>query len=145
MKSSRAGWLMCALLISGQAQAEAYRWVDAQGRVHYTQTPPPGQKSEAVRPAPPPSPGSNGLKRYSDLNDKLSAEQAKKEAEETAKRDDKAGKCARAKARMEPMQTLPMNRLAEKDDVGNVTRMTPERYEELRAQAQKDIDKYCSD
>jgi len=31
-----AVWIACS-----DAQAQAYRWVDEQGRVHYTQTPPP--------------------------------------------------------------------------------------------------------
>jgi len=41
----RAYFIVAAILASaiacGTATAQAYRWVDNQGRVHYTQTPPP--------------------------------------------------------------------------------------------------------
>lgn len=33
--------LLALLLAAGSAQAAMYRWVDANGRVHYTDTPPP--------------------------------------------------------------------------------------------------------
>jgi hypothetical protein len=42
--------LLCALLIawSGMASAVVYKWVDAQGKVHYGDQPPDGVKAEVV-------------------------------------------------------------------------------------------------
>lgn len=42
--------LLCALLLPGLAVAEIYRWVDAQGRVHFGQQPPAGAEQIEVRP-----------------------------------------------------------------------------------------------
>jgi len=42
-------WL-CTLLISGLAQAEVYRWTDANGRVHFSQTPAAGSVQVEVKP-----------------------------------------------------------------------------------------------
>jgi hypothetical protein len=42
--------LLCAVLIawSGMASAVVYKWVDAQGKVHYGDQPPDGVKAEVV-------------------------------------------------------------------------------------------------
>lgn len=137
---------LAVLLGSAAAQAEIYRWVDAQGRVHYTQTPPPGSQAQSVRGAPPPSaaPGVDGLKRYAESADKAASDAAKKSAEDKTKRDDKAGRCAHAQAQMQTMNTYPSGRMVEKDGDGNATRMTTERYDELRKQTQAEIDKHCT-
>jgi len=45
--------LLIALLFAacGAAGAQSiYRWVDAQGKIHYTSEPPPGTRKEQVRP-----------------------------------------------------------------------------------------------
>jgi glutaredoxin len=45
--------LLIALLLAacGAAAAQSiYRWVDAQGKIHYTSEPPPGTRKEQVRP-----------------------------------------------------------------------------------------------
>lgn len=47
---SRLVWLAGGLLLaclSCTAQAGMYKWIDDQGRVHYTQTPPPKGSSQA--------------------------------------------------------------------------------------------------
>lgn len=137
--------LISALLVTtSAAQAAMYRWVDKNGAVHYTQTPPPADvKSDKVRPAPPPSAGSGGLKQYSENNDKASADKSKKDTEESGKRNMRETQCAEAKALMEKLHGQPMNRLAERDDNGNITRMTPEKFKELETEAQGGIDKHC--
>lgn len=42
--AAAAFWIACS-----DATGQAYRWVDDQGRVHYTQTPPPPQAREVQR------------------------------------------------------------------------------------------------
>ena len=39
----------CLWIACGDAAGQAYRWVDDQGRVHYTQTPPPPQAKDVQR------------------------------------------------------------------------------------------------
>ncbi len=41
VKATASSALLALLLAAGSAQAAMYRWVDANGRVHYTDTPPP--------------------------------------------------------------------------------------------------------
>jgi hypothetical protein len=36
------------LLLSGAAQAEIYKWTDAEGKVHYSNSRPPGDQAQAV-------------------------------------------------------------------------------------------------
>lgn len=38
-----------SLLVAQAAAAAVYKWTDAQGRVHYSSQPPPGQSAEAVK------------------------------------------------------------------------------------------------
>ena len=38
------------VLAAGSAAAQAYKWVDADGKVRYGDTPPPGAQASAVRP-----------------------------------------------------------------------------------------------
>ena len=53
------------VLACGLAHAQAYRWVDKDGKVRYGDTPPPGVKAAPMKgisgnpaPPPPPAPGS---------------------------------------------------------------------------------------
>jgi glutaredoxin len=41
--------ILAAAIACGSATAQAYRWVDDQGRVHYTQTPPPPGAKDVQR------------------------------------------------------------------------------------------------
>lgn len=42
--------LLCLLLLPGLAVAEIYRWVDANGQVHFDQRPAPGAEQIEVKP-----------------------------------------------------------------------------------------------
>lgn len=126
------------------ATAQMYRWVDKDGRVHYTQTPPPGLQAESVRPAPPPSQGGDGARRYLEESARASAEQAKKQAEEQVKQDQRTAACNKAQATRNKLQSMPLRRLVEQDDQGQVTRMTPDKHAELLAEAEAAIGKNCN-
>ena len=41
--------LVCLLLCAGAAQAEIYEWRDAQGRINYSDQPPPGVNAKLIR------------------------------------------------------------------------------------------------
>jgi hypothetical protein len=61
---TRAPCLLALLVLAGitpGASADVYKWVDASGQVHYSDTPPAGIRYEVIRtpaaaPAPPPEP-----------------------------------------------------------------------------------------
>ena len=46
------GFLLCA----APSSAQMYKWVDEKGVTHYSESPPPGRKSQEVQTAPSPSP-----------------------------------------------------------------------------------------
>ena len=45
--------LLAIAFSGGSAWAAMYKWVDDQGNVQYTQTPPPSGKAEVIKPPPP--------------------------------------------------------------------------------------------
>jgi hypothetical protein len=63
-RAAAAAALLALTLTGTSAWAAMYKWVDAQGNVQYTQTPPPNQNAQVIKP-PPPAP--------------VSAEQAQKQ------------------------------------------------------------------
>ena len=48
-------WIALAVVAAGTAHAQAYKWVDKNGRVGYGDTPPPGAKATPLRPVAPPA------------------------------------------------------------------------------------------
>lgn len=139
--------LLIAALCTASAAAVAapmYRWVDKNGVVQYTQTPPPGIQAESVRPAPPPSAGSSGLQRYSEAYSKEQADRASQDAQTAAQQQKRDEACNEAQEQLEKLQSVPLRRLVERDDAGTVTRMTAEKQADLIADAQRAIAKNCS-
>ncbi|MCL6555446.1 MAG: DUF4124 domain-containing protein [Burkholderiales bacterium] len=82
--------LLLALALPGLAAAQLYRWVDAQGRVHYSDTPPPAgaRTSKSLPAAPsnaaPTAPAKTWQEKEMEFRQRRAAEaeaQAKKEKE----------------------------------------------------------------
>lgn len=51
----RPPWpLLCAALFAAASPvlAEMYKWRDAEGQVHYSESPPPGRPAETIKPPP---------------------------------------------------------------------------------------------
>ncbi len=53
--------LLGLTILAGAAPAEIYKWVDAQGKVHYSDSPPPGDAANPVE--LPPQPSEESLER----------------------------------------------------------------------------------
>ena len=138
-------WL--AVLIAAApspALAEIYRWVDAQGRVHYTQTPPPDRPAATVRPAAPPAGGGdNGLEQYAEQLDKQRSEQQKHQAEAEAAKHQRALRCAEAEQRLKRLGERPPNRWATPLPDGSYERWTTEKYDEQLGQARQVVERDC--
>src|SRR5215216_1310827 len=45
-------FLVVCLLAAAPASAQMYKWVDKDGKVHYSDKPPPGTKAQVIAPAP---------------------------------------------------------------------------------------------
>jgi hypothetical protein len=135
-------------MISTGAQADAYRWVDANGVTVYSQTPPADSTAEKITPPPPPAEDPDEVQRQLDAEmqqledyreDKaLAADEGKKQAEKRRIMDDN---CSRAKANLENL-TVVRQRLARQPDGSYVPIDENERQARM-AQARHDIDKNC--
>jgi hypothetical protein len=137
------------------AQAQAYRWVDEQGKVHYTQTPPPKapESAQMVRPPPmmpagkaaaPQTPGEKNkalAKIARDLekaNNKVDEQRAKSD-EQSAKRDNA---CKEAKADMRVREDFG-GRTFSMDENGERHYWTKDQQDQARERIQKQIDDNC--
>ncbi|HVT35093.1 MAG TPA: DUF4124 domain-containing protein [Nevskiaceae bacterium] len=128
------------------APAAMYRWTDASGAVHYTQTPPPaGTTGTTVAPAPPPGQVSPQLNRLSHYGQQLDQE-AQKHAKEQASADDqaqaRASQCAQARGRLN-LQTAYAGRIFHSDEQGNRQFQSAEENAQVREQLQQQIDENC--
>ena len=111
-----AGLFLC--LSAGGAAAEIYKWVDKDGNVQYTQSPPPdGIAAQEIQPPPPPADAAEaeqalemdveGLEKAAEAKKEQAAEKLKTQADA----DKEAKLCEQAKARMasyeRPRVTIP--------------------------------------
>lgn len=136
--------LILILLSPLLARAELYRWVDAQGQTHYTQTPPPGLQAQTVAPPPPRVEPSVKLREYSEALDKTAAERTKAQAEAAQQQAKKDQTCRIAQARIELLESRPPSRVGVRDANGNLARMTPEQHAQDLETARKAADLSCS-
>lgn len=129
------------------AHAQVYRWTDADGVVHYTQTPPPAGAYEAVRPRAPAADtageavdaGKALLQRADEAAKKRLETQAKAELEA----EDAAKRCEAAKQNRALLDSTPPRRLMTTNEAGEPARMTVDEWEGLKARYQAIIDADC--
>jgi len=132
-------------LLSMNCPAAMYKWVDADGNVHYTQSPPAGIDSETIKPPPEVDTG-NAIKQLEDQKQRADQylEDQDKQKEEKQKTGtelaQKQALCEQAKARVASYERPRVNIVAED---GTRTRAPEEtRLEELK-KSKEDVDKYC--
>lgn len=141
------------LLSSTTAFAELNKWVDAQGKVHYSdQPPPPNVKSETLRTSPP-APASEAAsapaapKTISEREAELKkVQQAKKEADERAaqeqaNREIERTNCASARENLRTLQAG--TRIVEIDAQGEYSYLEDSQRQKRIAGAQEEIKKWC--
>jgi hypothetical protein len=109
--------IVAALAFSAAAAAQAYKWVDADGKVRYGDTPPPGVKATPLRPPPgpisSPAPASPDAKKDKPLSPEAAfrkRQMERDEAEQKAakERDDaerKRSNCESAQSRLRLLQS----------------------------------------
>ncbi len=139
--------LLPALIATGQAAAEMYKWVDENGQVHYSQLPPPGAKAETVKPPPKvdTEQAVDELKaREKGFDERRKAEA--KQAETTVKKEEEAAakqkNCEIAKRNLEGMEAAPQKSF-KTDANGNRVRLTEEERQKEIAEMQKIIARDC--
>ena len=127
------------------AAGEIHRWVDAQGRVHYTQTPPPGAKTERQREAPAvgSSPAQAAIQGYNAEASKVAEARAKATAKQEAEAQRRAELCQRAQTNLATLENRPPNRVMTVDAEGQRSRMDEQQYNTALAESRAVASKNC--
>ncbi|MGA9853077.1 MAG: DUF4124 domain-containing protein [Gammaproteobacteria bacterium] len=134
-------------LMTAQAQ-EVYRWVDAQGNVHYSQTPPPNAvtKAQLVNVEPPP-PDPTSVKQQQELvktvnaTDAAQQKAAAKAQQEAEKRSQQQQACETARKQLQ--QYMEAHRVITNGNSANPTYYTGDDLVKFRQQAQEQVNKAC--
>lgn len=128
------------LLVPALAGAQAYRWVDEQGRVHYSQTPPPQGAYGRVAP-PPPSPGASPhLEALEPAAPDLQQRAQERQKAAAAERERQRG-CEQARRQSAQFQGTGLYYSSGPD--GQRQYLSPEQIDRKRAEAQAGIREHC--
>lgn len=141
--------LIWALALSSQSMGTGiYKWVDEQGNVQYTQTPPPGKPATRfeTRPEPVDTEGAlEKLKQQRDKSDAFSKErdtEAKEQEKSKQEAAQRSENCARARENLRMLETT--NRLFRTDEKGERVKMAEEERQEGITKAQSQIEEFCT-
>lgn len=142
MRSTK--WFLLVILMTGVAMAgQVYKWKDAEGRVHYSDTPPPAggritqlpmnaseqPVSAVATPKAPPITARNAS----------AAEASAPATQAQSEKDPKL--CQQARARKSFLQTGQLMRTV--NEKGEVEFMNPQKREAEIAEADKAIERFC--
>lgn len=96
------------LLGAGLAHGALYRWVDAQGQVHYGQFPPPGVAAIPIKPMPSPKniPPQPGLKEQLEAFEQRQAGRQQDKAAQVKAKEDAKGVAQNCQAAREALEVL---------------------------------------
>ncbi len=139
-----------SLLIYGVCgHAQTYRWIDADGVVSYSQTPPPSQEAETLNiPTQSPSDSAEANRKLHALRQKLAdqrddrqlaKETSEKAGQEKTRRQDN---CASARANLRKLEGLGSRLLKTSD--GEYLRLTEDERKKRIDTAKQEIKNNCS-
>ncbi len=154
-------WMALLLaLASFSASAGLTKWVDSEGRVHYSDTPPPANvKSQSVRTSPAqgaaetPASGVSGAsgvagpKSIYEMEADLKKERKAKEeaAQKAAKEQEQAAQkqqaCEQARSQLQTLQNAP--RVVEYNEKGERVYLDDASRQQRMDEAQGAVSKYC--
>lgn len=152
IKNTALGMLILSLLLIGESSAEIYKWVDAEGNVHYGQQRPNDANAEkldiqqeptttfrsgAKAPVKTEETAQNGEQQPAEEP----AAQEEKKVETPAEKKQRLAACARAKKSLATMQSI--GRIRSKDEDGNYSYLSQQQKEAKMKQARDLIKKYC--
>lgn len=127
------------------AKAKMYKWIDAEGNTHYTQTPPNDIESTAIKP-PPKVNSEASLKKLRQQEENLRGlrDERLKKADNAAKQKqeqkEKKELCEKARLRLAGYQRP---RVAVEDGAGNVERISEEKRQAEIAKSKEYVDQFC--
>jgi hypothetical protein len=138
--------LVLAMTAATAAHAQLYKWVDKDGKVTYSDQPPPDAKASRVNPPPPvaaPAAPRTAIEKDKEL------EKGRTQAREKAKADEEAAKrtkaveenCARARANLRTV--TEGGRIAKTDEKGERVILDDEQIAAERVRAEKSVAELC--
>ncbi len=138
------------LLCTAPAQAgKIYKWIDAKGITHYSQSPPTGREAEEISTrsgdtARQAEARESLQSRVQSLNERQEERQAaaRGESEELARQRELEAFCAQAHERIADYGSG--KRLALKQPDGSYRRLSPEEIDTRRSELQGQIDEHCA-
>jgi hypothetical protein len=142
--SCGAALVICSTLVLAD---QVYKWVDDQGHVHFSQTPPPGTKAQPVTVyVPPPDPQSlqntQQIEQTQADKDKAAADAAAKNKPDAAKEAEKQQHCDDLRAKL---SALPQSgRAATTDAKGNLTYLDDDARAKQEQAIQDQLKQDCS-
>lgn len=124
------------------AEAAVYRWVDASGQVHYSQTPPPevGAVPQNIRTVPASPPAPNAAKPAT--TEPSAAKPATSSPEVDLEARNK--RCSEARERITYLEEKTARRLGIEQPDGSLARMTEEEFQARLQTARDAVTKNCS-
>ena len=136
------------ILLAGTAQAAIYKWVDANGDVHYSQNPPPpGVAGETLQPPPPDVDTETATKQLNEQErqfeefHKQREEQADKESQAAAELALQQKNCQMAKDRLASYEQRPNINFVQED--GSRVRATEEERQAEIKKSEDMIQEFC--
>jgi hypothetical protein len=142
----RAWVLAVATALPLTALAQAYKWKDENGQIHFSQLPPKGIESEMVGGAPPPLSNPNQEELDKALTDaqKAAPDREKAAADLAAQQAKRQETCRASIERLAYLDAHTPRRLATTDESGKAARMSDEEFTRQRAAEQDKINQNCS-
>jgi len=141
--------LLAALAFTGAAAAQQYKWVDADGRIRYGDTPPPGVKATPLKPPPAaPQPPAAASKEKAltpeaafQKRQREREEELEKAAKERAAADAKRQNCEQAQLRLRQLQSG--QRIATLNAAGERSFLEDAQRSRETERAQKAVSEWC--
>ena len=126
--------------------AEMYKWVDDEGQVQYSQSPPPGRPAQTIKPPPKVDSKAARDKLKQQLQDfEVRGDKRQEQAEADQKTQEQAGErkadCEAARERLAKLAGKP--RILQYAEDGSSKRLTEEERQAAIAEARKKIEEHC--
>lgn len=135
------------ILSTASANAELNKWVDQQGKVHYSDQPPAGVEATELRAAPAPAsapaPSRSYVEREAELRkaNQSQAETAEKAARQQSNAEIEKANCTAAQQALRSLQQD--GRIVEYDENGERRFLEDSERQQRIANAQADVEKFC--
>ncbi|MGH8489346.1 MAG: DUF4124 domain-containing protein [Gammaproteobacteria bacterium] len=144
------GTLLCVTLGVALASpgllAEMYKWVDDQGQVQYSQSPPPGRPAQTIKSPPKADSKSARETLEQQLKDaEIRSDKRQEQAETDQKTKEEAGErkaaCEAARDKLTRLEANPRILRVEKDE--SRTRLSEEERQAAIVEARTQVEKHC--